>query len=129
MALNRLRGLRNEGSFIVPDPTAANADPIKEGTLCLYDQVTETISLVDDDTYNAVTIGNGFGSDGKRVVEIATAQANREYWVRLGGTISKGDVLESDAEGRGVTTTGAGVFIAMSAGVIGQVVPVQMVLA
>jgi hypothetical protein len=126
MALNFQRGLRPQGSFTVKDPTPAADAPIKEGTLCLYNQTTEAVTLVAGATYNVVTIGNGFGSEGSRVVAVAQPEPNREYWVRLGGTVTKGDKLNSDAQGRGVTGTGA--FVAMSSGVVDQVIPVQRAL-
>lgn len=48
----------------------------------------------------------------------------------LGGTVTTGDSLKSDASGQGVTTTNTGDFIgaiAMASGTSGQAIPVQVI--
>jgi hypothetical protein len=54
----------------------------------------------------------------------------KDVLLMLGGTVTQGDSLKSDASGFGVTTTSTGDWIgaiAMASGVSGQAIPVQTV--
>lgn len=54
----------------------------------------------------------------------------KDVRLELGGTVTQGDSLKSDANGKGVTTTSTGDWIgaiAMDAGVSGDVIRVQVI--
>jgi len=122
MAINKSRGLRAPGAFTVPDFSVGA--PTVEGTLVTYSQATESISVGANATYNAVTVGNAFGSEGKRQIAIKRFAVNEEYWVVLGETVVKGDALDSLADG--TSEAGTGSLVAMSGGSAGQIVPAQL---
>ena len=124
MALKRNRGLRSEEGIVVKDTNMSGIT--QEGVLVTYVQATDSISSAADLTYNAITTSTAFGSEGKRAILIEAFEPNEEYWVILGGTVTKGDLLGSDASGHGVhDATGAGALIAMSSGITGQYIVAQ----
>ena len=123
MALNKQRGANKAETLTVPDYSLT---PAIEGTIVTYAQATSSISVGATLTYNAVTVGNAFGTEGSRVVSIEIPESNTEYFIRAGGAIAMGDRIGSDANGFAVKdATNVGPLIAMSAGIPGQYIVAQ----
>lgn len=105
-------------------------DNLLEGTLVKYDQVTETITLALGNDFNAITIGNSSGTEGSQKVAInVLPEKNKEWWVRLSGTVSKGDAIEASLIEAGTAVVavdpGVAILTAMSAGIAGDIIPCQ----
>ncbi len=135
MALKLRRTPHGADGFTVKVPATADQS-LARGTLTHYDQVTDSIILAEGITTksaNSITLGTASGPEGKQTTAINLIDYNREWWLRLGGTVTAGDPIVAGTgadKGTAVKASSAeeiaaSVLVVMESGVKGTVVPCQ----
>jgi len=123
MAINKITAPRVAPFMAETDGT------IDKYRLVKLDPVTNSVSYVEDEA-NAITLAEALPEYNDTITFLPTGDTSGEHFLTLGGVVSKGDYLNADAEGKGVTvaTKAEGAAQALSSGVAGQVIAVRTFL-
>ena len=121
MAIEKITAPRQTPFFAETDGT------IEKHRLVKVDPATNIASYEEEDA-NAIVIGEALPEYGNSISYVPTGDMSREYFLTLGGVVTRGDMLTCDAEGKGIKTEiGAeAVAQACASGVAGQVITVRM---
>lgn len=110
-------------SRIAPFPFEATAE-VKPYTFVSVNLAAGTCTPATNlATTHGITVGDVTPSAGGLISVHSAKNVTESFLVRANGTIAKGDLVASDANGLAVTTV-TGVFTALEAGVAGQIINV-----